>query len=255
MFELSGVGVEVPGRTLLHPLDLALSGAGVCGLIGHNGSGKTTLLRLLARQRTPSRGRLRFGGRDLADWPSRAFARQLAYLPQNPPLAPGLTVRELVALGRFPWHGTLGRVSDRDRAAVEAAMARTGVTSFADRQVSSLSGGERQCAWIAMCVAQESRCLLLDEPISALDVAHQVDVLQVIQDLNRAHGIGIVVVLHDINLAARFCDELLALNGGRLIARGVPESIMREPVLQSIYGVRLGLMPHPAGLAPIAYVP
>lgn len=255
MFGLSGVGFEVPGRTLLHPLSLAISGAGVCGLIGHNGSGKTTLLRLLARQRAPSRGQLTFLGRDLASWPGRAFARELAYLPQNPPAAPGLTVRELVALGRFPWHGTLGRVSDRDRAAVETAMARTGVASFADRLVSSLSGGERQCAWIAMCVAQESRCLLLDEPISALDVAHQVDVLQVVRDLNRAHGIGFVVVLHDINLAARFCDELLALNGGRLIARGVPETIMREPVLQSIYGIRLGLMPHPAGLAPIAYVP
>lgn len=255
MFELSGVGVEVPGRTLLHPLTLALSGAGVCGLIGHNGSGKTTLLRLLARQRAPSRGRLAFLGRNLADWPGRAFARQLAYLPQHPPFAPGLTVRELVALGRFPWHGALGRVTVRDRAAVETAMNRTGVARFADREVSSLSGGERQCAWIAMCVAQESRCLLLDEPISALDVAHQLDVLRVVRELNRAHGIGVVAVLHDINLAARFCDELVALRGGRLAARGTPEAIMRESVLDGIYGVRLGLLPHPAGLAPIAYVP
>lgn len=255
LFELSGVGVEVPGRTLLHPLSLAISGAAVCGLIGHNGSGKTTLLRLLARQRAPSRGRLAFLGRALVDWPGRAFARQLAYLPQNPPLAPGMTVRELVALGRFPWHGALGRVTDRDRAAADTAMARTGVAPFADRQMSSLSGGERQCAWIAMCVAQESRCLLLDEPISALDVAHQVDVLQVIRDLNRTHGIGIVVVLHDINLAARFCDELLALRGGRLIARGAPAAIMNGPVLDGIYGIRLGLMPHPSGMAPIAYVP
>ncbi len=255
MFELSGVGVEVPGRTLLHPLDLALSGAGVCGLIGHNGSGKTTLLRVLARQRAPSRGRLAFLGRNLADWPGRAFARQLAYLPQHPPLTPGLTVRELVALGRFPWHGALGRVTVRDRAAVETAMTRTGVARFADREVSSLSGGERQCAWIAMCVAQESRCLLLDEPISALDVAHQLDVLRVVRELNRAHGIGVVAVLHDINLAARFCDELVALRGGQLVARGTPEAIMRESVLDGIYGVRLGLLPHPAGLAPIAYVP
>ena len=255
MFELSGVGVEVPGRTLLHPLSLSISGAGVCGLIGHNGSGKTTLLRLLARQRAPSRGRLFFMGRDLADWPGRAFARQLAFLPQNPPPAPGLTVRELAMLGRFPWHGALGRVTSRDRAAVEAAMARTGVAPFADRLVSSLSGGERQCASIAMCVAQESRCLLLDEPISALDVAHQVDVLRVVRDLSRAHGIGVVVVLHDINLAARFCDELLALRGGRLIARGAPDAIMHGPVLDRIYGIRLDLLPHPAGLAPIAYVP
>lgn len=255
MFELSGVGVEVPGRTLLHPLSLSISGAGVCGLIRHSGSGKTTLLRLLARQRAPSRGRLFFMGCDLADWPGRAFARQLACLPQNPPPAPGLTVRELVMLGRFPWHGALGRVTNRDCTAVEVAMARTGVAPFTDRLVSSLSGGERQCAWIAMCVAQESRCLLLDEPISALDVAHQVDVLRVVRDLNRAHGVGIVVVLHDINLAARFCEELLALRGGRLIARGAPGAIMREPTLDRIYGIRLGLLPHPAGLALIAFVP
>ena len=106
-----------------------------------------------------------------------------------------------------------------------------------------------------MCVAQESRCLLLDEPNSALDVAHQLDVLQVVRDLNRAHGIGIVVVLHDINLAARFCDELLALRGGRVVARGTPTALMREPVLAAIYGTPLGVMPHPAGLAPVAYLP
>jgi iron-chelate-transporting ATPase len=255
MFELCGAGLSVPGRMILHPLSLTLSGTGVCGLIGHNGSGKTTLLRLLARQIAPSEGKLRFQDRDLAAWPGRAFARQLAYLPQNPPAAPGLTVRELVALGRFPWHGTLGRVTDRDRAAVESAMKRTGVARFADELVANLSGGERQCAWIALCVAQESRCLLLDEPTSALDVAHQVDVLDVVRTLNREAGIGVVIVLHDINLAARYCDELLALQAGRLIARGPPDTIMQEDVLHEIYGLRLGLAPHPAGLAPIAYVP
>lgn len=255
MFELSGVGAEVPGRPLLHPLSLSISGAGVCGLIGHNGSGKTTLLRLLARQLTPDRGTVAFLGRDLASWPGRDLARHLAYLPQDPPPAPGLLVRELVALGRFPWHGALGRVADRDRAAVRDAMDRTGVAPLADRSLSSLSGGERQRAWIALCVAQGGRCLLLDEPTSALDVAHQVEVLRVVQTLNRRHGIGVVAVLHDVNLAARFCDELLALRGGRLVAHGAPGEIMRESVLREIYGIRLGLMPHPAGSAPIAYVP
>jgi iron-chelate-transporting ATPase len=255
MFELSGVGFDVPGRTLLQPLSLALSGGGVCGLIGHNGSGKTTLLRLLARQAAPSRGTLRFMGRDLADWPGRTLARSLAYLPQNPPLAPGLLVRELVALGRYPWHGALGRVDDRDRAAVRGAMARTGITPLAEREVSSLSGGERQRSWIAMCLAQEAGCLLLDEPISALDVAHQMEVLKLLAELNRAHGIGVVVVLHDLNLAARYCDELLALRAGEVVARGAPDAIMQEAVLQDIYGVQLGLLPHPAGHPPIAYVP
>lgn len=255
MFQLEGAGAAAPGRTLLHPLHLSLSGKGVCGLIGHNGSGKTTLLRLLARQLRPSQGRVLFQGRDLLSWPGRALAREIAYLPQHPPLAQDLLVRELVTLGRFPWHGPLGRVGQRDRDAVEAAMRRTGVAPFADRSVSHLSGGERQCAWIAMCVAQESRCLLLDEPTSALDIRHQVEVLEVVRELSRAHGIGIVVVLHDINLAARYCDELVALHGGRLIARGAPGSIMHADVLQRIYGVPLGLMPHPSGQAPVAYLP
>ncbi|MGI4953751.1 MAG: ABC transporter ATP-binding protein [Janthinobacterium lividum] len=254
-FELSGAAVEAGGRTLLHPLDLVIGGAGIHGLIGHNGSGKTTLLRLLAGQQPPSRGQVRFGGRALRAWPHRAFARQLAYMPQNPPLDPALRVRDLVAMGRFPWHGTLGRVSDADRAAVLSAMQRTGVAAMADRPLGSLSGGERQRALIALCVAQGSRCLLLDEPTSALDVAHQMQVLSAVRALTLADGIGVVIVLHDINLAARFCDELIALRGGRLIARGSPAEIMSAPVLESIYGAPLGVVPHPGGRAPIAYLP
>ena len=255
MFELSGVSVTAGTRTLLQGIDLSLDGTGLVGLIGHNGSGKSTLLRVLARQAAPSAGHVRFGGRRLVDWGAREFARQLAYLPQDPPTAPGMTVRDLVGLGRYAWHGALGRFGDGDRAAVETAMARTGVTRFAGRTLAELSGGERQCCWIAMCLAQDARCLLLDEPTAALDLAHQRVVLELLRSLNREHGIGIVVVLHDINLAARYCDELLALKGGRLIARGTAPDIMRAEQLQEIYAVDLGLLPHPAGGPPIAYLP
>jgi iron-chelate-transporting ATPase len=133
-------------------------------------------------------------------------------------------------------------------------MALTDVEAFADRLVDTLSGGERQRAWLAMLVAQDAECLLLDEPISALDIAHQVEVLSLVQRLSRDRGVGVVVVLHDVNMAARFCDEILALRGGRLIARGAPDAIMTPAELEAIYGVPMGVMPHPETGRAISFV-
>ena len=253
MFALSQAAFAVAGRTLLQPLDLALAPHRVTGLIGHNGSGKSTLLKILARQQPPSAGTVRFEGRPLRDWADRAFARRVAYLPQQTPPASGLLVRELVALGRYPWHGALGRFGAADREKVEEAMALTDVSPFAGRLVETLSGGERQRAWLAMLVAQDAACLLLDEPTSALDISHQVEVLALVQRLSRDRGLGVVVVLHDINMAARFCDEIVALHSGRLIARGAPDAILRPEPLQAITGIPMGVLPHPAGGPPISY--
>ncbi|MEH3147391.1 MAG: ATP-binding cassette domain-containing protein [Methylobacterium frigidaeris] len=254
LFEMSGAAFRVPGRTLLAPLTATLPARRVIGLIGHNGSGKSTLVRLLARQLPAGSGTIRFAGRPLAAWGDRAFARWVAYLPQQPPAAAGLLVRELVALGRYPWHGALGRFGAEDRRQVAQALALTGTESLAGRLVDTLSGGERQRAWLAMLVAQDAGCLLLDEPISALDVAHQVEVLALVRRLARDRGLGVVVVLHDVNMAARFCDEILALRGGRLIARGSPEVIMTPAGLEAIYGVPMGVMPHPETGEPLCYV-
>ena len=254
LFSLHGATVEAGGATLLHPLDLDLPAGGVLGLIGHNGSGKSTLLRTLARQMTPSRGSVLFMGRPLPDWTRRDLARHLAFMPQDPAIDGAVTVRDLVEAGRFPWHGTLGRFTARDRAAVDSALARTGVAALADRAMGTLSGGERQRAAIALCLAQEPRCLLLDEPTAALDVRHAVSVLALVRSLAR-DGIASVVVLHDVNLAARFCDELLALRGGRVLARGTPDALMRPEVLESIYGTRLEVVPHPSGGPPVAVLP
>ncbi|WP_377810184.1 ATP-binding cassette domain-containing protein [Azospirillum sp. A29] len=254
LFELEAVVASVPGRTLLHPLTLALAPGRVVGLIGHNGSGKSTLLKLMARQLIPSAGTIRFEGRPLAAWKARAFARRLAYLPQQTPAAPGLLVRELVALGRYPWHGMLGRFGAGDREAVEDAMAQTGVADFAGQQVDMLSGGERQRVWLAMLLAQRPGALLLDEPTSALDIAHQVEVLTLIRRLSREHGLGVVIVLHDVNMAASVCDELLALHSGRLIARGAPDAVMTPATLERIYGLPFGVMPHPVSGRPLGYV-
>ncbi|MFE8148658.1 Fe3+-hydroxamate ABC transporter ATP-binding protein FhuC [Brenneria goodwinii] len=253
-FSLSEVSFSVSDRMLLQPLSLDFPQGKVCGLIGHNGSGKSTLLKILGRHQAPSAGQVLLNERPLSQWNNKAFARHVAYLPQQLPAAEGMTVRELVAVGRYPWHGALGRFGASDRQRVEEAIELVGLKPFAGRLVDSLSGGERQRAWLAMLVAQDGRCLLLDEPTSALDIAHQVEVLALIQRLSRQNGLTVIAVLHDINMAARYCDCLVALRAGAVIAQGAPLELMRAPVLEQIYGISMGTLPHPRGGAPVSFV-
>lgn len=253
-FTLKNASFEVPGRTLLQPLSLTFPPGKVTGLIGHNGSGKSTLLKMLGRHHAASSGEVLLNQQPVGRWNSKAFARQVAYLPQQLPAAEGMTVRELVAIGRYPWHGALGRFGQEDRDRVEDAIAQVGLNAFAGRLVDSLSGGERQRAWLAMMVAQNSRCLLLDEPTSALDIAHQVEVLALIKALSQQRGLTVIAVLHDINMAARYCDHLVALRQGTMIAEGDAEAIMQPEVLGAIYGIPMGILPHPQGGAPVSFV-
>lgn len=253
-FTLKNASFEVPGRTLLQPLSLTFPPGKVTGLIGHNGSGKSTLLKMLGRHHAASSGEVLLNQQPVGRWNSKAFARQVAYLPQQLPAAEGMTVRELVAIGRYPWHGALGRFGQEDRDRVEDAIAQVGLNAFAGRLVDSLSGGERQRAWLAMMVAQNSRCLLLDEPTSALDIAHQVEVLALIKALSQQRGLTVIAVLHDINMAARYCDHLVALRQGAMIAEGDAEAILQAEVLGAIYGIPMGILPHPQGGAPVSFV-
>lgn len=254
MFRLEGVRFALPGRLLLDLPSCDLFAQRVTALIGHNGSGKSTLLKILARQQPPSGGRVMFDGQPLDRWKQRALARRIGYLPQHMPSASGLLVRELVALGRYPWHGALGAFRAEDARKVEESLALTDTARFAGRLVDSLSGGERQRVWLAMLIAQDADCLLLDEPISALDIAHQVEVLALVRRLSRERGIGVVAVLHDVNMAARFCDDILALSGGRLIDRGTPAGIMTPDRLGVIYGLPMTVIPHPDSGEPIGLV-
>lgn len=245
-FSLEDVTFHAGDRSILEPLTLEISlGGRVVALIGHNGSGKSTLLKLLARQHAATNGRTMLNQIEMSKWGDRAFAREVAYLPQHLPSAAGMSVRDLVALGRYPWHGALGRFGRKDREKVDEAMSLTNVAGMADRIVGSLSGGERQRTWLAMLVAQEAKYLLLDEPISALDIAYQIEVLSLVRTLCRSKGLGVIVVLHDINMAARFCDEILALHSGSLIARGSPSELMSSPMLKRIYGIDMAVMTHP----------
>lgn len=241
LFAIGNLSVHVPGRRLLDGITLDLPAGQVIALIGHNGSGKSTLLKVLARQIAAS-GRIAFEGRALSDWRPRDYARRLAFLPQTTPSAEGMLVHELVALGRYPWHGALGRFGPRDHQAVAAAMQECGVAPFADRLVDTLSGGERQRVWLAMMVAQQAGTLLLDEPISALDIAHQVEVLALIRRMCHEQDRSAVIVLHDVNMAARFCDRIVALKGGRLVMQGSPAELIRTEALYRIYGLPMQVL-------------
>jgi iron complex transport system ATP-binding protein len=250
---LERVHLAVGTATLLHPLSINIGGLGMTGIIGQNGSGKSTLLRLLARQQLASGGEIRYDGRDLNDWPDRAFARVVGYLPQQVPVAARLTVRELVAFGRYPWHGAFGRFGGDDASKVEEALDLTGMAGLAERFLETLSGGERQRAWLAMLVAQEARLLLLDEPIAALDVGHQIEVLRLLGHLAEARSVASIVVIHEINMAARFCDRIIALRRGCLVADATPDELLSPDRLDAIYGIPMGVAPLPEGRGRIAF--
>ncbi len=251
MFQLNRLSFSLPERTLLHDINLQFSPNRVYGLIGHNGSGKSTLLKLLTRQIQPTAGSLLLDNRPAAAYSAREYARQVAYLPQHLPVATSLTARELVAMGRYAWSGLMGRGAD-DQAAVEEAFALTHTERFAGQIVDTLSGGERSRIWLAMCLAQQSRFLLLDEPLAALDIAHQIEVMALVNSLSRRLNLGVVIVIHDINLAAQYCDELIALKQGRLLKQGRPSEIMTAAVLKEIYSVDMNIIAHPHSGRPVA---
>ena len=252
MFDVIAAGYAIDGKPLLHPTDIRFEQGTVYGLIGHNGSGKSTLLKLLARQYPCSGGEICFDAVPLAHWSTKAFARQVAYLPQHLPLAESLTGRELIAFGRYPWHGLLGRQTAEDREQIDRAIALTGTAALAERLVETLSGGERQRIYLAMLIAQQSRFLLLDEPLAALDVAHQAEVMALIRRLSRELELGVIVVIHDINMAARYCDQLVALHSGRILAQGTPAELMQPQPLQAIYGVAMQVLTAPQGRHSVA---
>ncbi|ASK28297.1 ABC transporter ATP-binding protein [Neisseria chenwenguii] len=252
MFQLQNAGYAVSGRALLGDINLSFETNKVYGLIGHNGSGKSTLLKMLTRQYPLSSGKILLDGRDIHDFSTREYAKQTAYLPQNLPVATALTARELVAMGRYAWSGLLGRTDDADRAAAAEAFRLTHTERFVDQVVDTLSGGERSRVWLAMCLAQQSRFLLLDEPLAPLDIAHQLDVMGLIQSLSHNLGLGVIIVIHDINLAAQYCDELVALKQGRLLKTGRPSEIMTAEVLKDIYNVEMNIIAHPGNGRPVA---
>ncbi|TWI52717.1 iron complex transport system ATP-binding protein [Pseudomonas duriflava] len=254
MLQLNDIRVHRGGRLILTLDNLRLAGNELTVILGHNGSGKSTLMNLLARQAQPDSGRIELDGQPIGTFSQRDFARRIAFLPQRLPEVAGLTVRELVRLGRFPWRGLLGRWQHDDQTLIEHAMQQTDVAHYADHLTDTLSGGERQRAWIAMLLAQQSPLILLDEPTSALDLSHQYELMGLLHELNKKTGRGIVVILHDINLATRFADRIVALKRGRLFFDGTPEALLSSHVLSELYDIDIQLLDQPDAQRKIAVV-
>ncbi|WP_300396774.1 ABC transporter ATP-binding protein [Henriciella sp.] len=233
--QLTDGTVMIDAKRLIDSVNLELAPGMVTGLIGPNGAGKSTLLKVLARQTPLSSGECRLEGRQYGSYGTREFSKLVGYLPQSIPSTPGLTVEEIVRMGRFPWHGALGPFTVRDSDAVAEALAITGMTRFAKRFADTLSGGERQRCWIAMLLAQEARTLLLDEPVSALDLRYQAETMELIRKAANSRDVSIFVILHDINLAARFCDHIIALKSGEIVWKGQAAELLDTNTLESIY--------------------
>lgn len=238
-------------RTIVERLDLVIPPGRITAIVGANGCGKSTLLRALARLISPREGQVVLDGKALHGRPTKEIARTLGLLPQSPLAPEGIAVADLVGRGRHPHQKLLARWSAHDYDVVARALASTGIEDLADRSVDELSGGQRQRAWIAMALAQETDILLLDEPTTFLDVAHQVEVLDLLTDLNRDRGTTVVMVLHDMNLAARYADHLFALREGRIVADGAPGDVMTSELIREVFDLDALVVPDPVSGAPI----
>nr|WP_203633993.1 ABC transporter ATP-binding protein [Streptomyces sp. SID10815] len=240
--ELSATRVTVAydGVDVVHDAALTLRPGEVTVLVGPNGSGKSTLLRTLARLQKPRTAELVLdGGADGLALTPRAFSRRVALLTQGRPTPGGLTVRDVVEFGRYPHRGRWGRTDPGGRAAVERALALTGVAELADRGAEHLSGGQLQRVWLASCLAQETGVLLLDEPTTYLDLRYQVELLDLVRDLADDGGIAVGAVLHDLDQAAAVADRIVLLRAGRVVAAGLPEEVLTPERLTDVYGIRI----------------
>ncbi|MFS0912272.1 ABC transporter ATP-binding protein [Microbacterium sp. 179-I 3D2 NHS] len=232
-----GVTLAYGDRTIIDGLDLTVAPGKITTIVGANGCGKSTLLRSLARLLSPSAGQVVLDGKSVHARPTKEVARILGLLPQSPIAPEGIAVADLVGRGRHPHQKVLARWSAHDYEVVADALDATGVTELADRSVDELSGGQRQRVWIAMALAQETDILLLDEPTTFLDVAHQIEVLDLLTDLSVSRGTTIVMVLHDLNMAARYADELVAMKDGRVHATGAPHDVITADIVEEVFGL------------------
>lgn len=238
-------------RIVVAGASVAIAARAITVVVGANASGKSTMLRGLARLLTPRGGTVLLDGRDLHTTPTKEVARRLGLLPQTPLAPEGITVGDLVARGRAPHQRWWQQWSIEDERAVAEAMEATDVATLADRPVDELSGGQRQRVWLAMALAQDTEVLLLDEPTTFLDLAHQIEVLELIADLNASRGRTIVMVLHDLNAAARYASQLIAMKDGAIVAAGSPEDILTESTVQDVFGLACVVVPCPVSGRPL----
>lgn len=237
--------------TIVQNLDLRIPQGKVTALVGPNGCGKSTLLRGISRLLQPKGGQVMLDSRDIWSLPTKELAKRMGILPQGPVAPEGLTVLELVSQGRYPHQGWFRQWSAEDERACWDALHITGMDEYANRPVETLSGGQRQRAWIAMTLAQDSEYILLDEPTTFLDMAYQIDVLDLLQDLNRERGKTIVMVLHDLNQACRYADHLIAVRAGQIVCEGKPADVINETTVHDVFGLNCCIVSDPITHTPM----
>ncbi|WP_336633154.1 MULTISPECIES: ABC transporter ATP-binding protein [unclassified Microbacterium] len=240
--DIEDVTVTLGGRDVVADASFSLPSGQVLGLVGPNGSGKSTLLRTLYRTVDPRRGTVRIDGTDVRAMTGRQAAQAVAVMLQDPPTDVDLSVEETVMLGRAPHRSTFGRDTPDDLRIVDEAMARTEITELADRMIATLSGGQRQRVMLARALAQRTPVLVLDEPSNHLDISHQHDLMATVRGL----GCTVVAALHDLNLAAQYCDSVVVLDGGRVVAAGSPAEVLTTDLIRCTFRVDARVLGGPA---------
>ncbi|WP_430782093.1 ABC transporter ATP-binding protein [Actinoplanes sp. G11-F43] len=246
-----GLTLGYDQRPVVTELDVAVLDGRVTAIVGANACGKSTLLRGLARLLPPRAGTVYLDGQPVTGLSTLDVAKVLGLLPQSPIAPDGITVADLVSRGRYPHQGWFRRWTDTDHDAVARALDATGTADLIDRPIRQLSGGQRQRVWVAMALAQDTDLLLLDEPTTFLDIAHQVELLRLLRRLNAEAGKTIVVVLHDLNLASRFCDHMIAMAGGRIVAEGPPGEVVTAELVAKVFGLNCVVVPDPVAGTPM----
>jgi len=236
---------------VVRDLELDVPRGQITAVVGANGCGKSTLLRALARLMRPRAGSVLLDGESIAGLPTKEVALRLGILPQSPVAPEGIAVEDLVARGRYPHQKLFRHWSREDEAAVEAALDVTQMTELRSRPLDGLSGGQRQRAWIAMALAQQTDILLLDEPTTFLDLAHQIEVLDLLADLVGTHGRTVVMVLHDVNQACRYADHVVAMRDGRIHAAGAPADVIDATLVKDVFGIEARVIEDPVTGTPL----
>lgn len=236
---------------IINALSTTIKLGEITALVGPNGSGKSTLLKGLARLMKTNQGSILLDGKAISQYTTAEVARILAVLPQGPVIPEAVTVRELVEQGRFPHVGALRMLRQQDHIAIDHALKLTKMTDFAQRPLDTLSGGERQRAWIALALAQMTPLLLLDEPTTFLDLGHQLEILSLIERLNREQEITILLVLHDLNQAARYAHRIIVMKSGQIVADGSPETVITTDLLRDVFRVEAQIIRDPTFGSPI----
>lgn len=238
-------------RTVVNDVNLSLPMNKISVIIGANGCGKSTLLKTLSKLVTPSKGKVYLNNEDIHKYPSKELAKSLGLMPQSPIVPEGISVADLVTRGRFPYRQPLKGMSKEDYRIVNEAMDMMKITDLADRCVDELSGGQRQRVWLALALAQDTDILLLDEPTTYLDISYQIEILDMLREINKKKGTTVAMVLHDINLSARYADYIFAVSNGKLLAHGEPEEIIKEEIIQKVYGLNCKVIKDPVTQRPM----